>query len=139
MENKIELYLNKVFKEYLDVKNYIANIDREKIKKEVSEKVLNIDSDEESSNYFFEKLGFISILEGDLSQLQGRLFHTYEAYKDLISEKNLEIEKELKGIKFKIVYSIKGDELTLVEKEGYDYYKNNYVEGKKYAKFKMGG
>ena len=138
MENKIEIHLNKVFKEYLDVKNYLLSLDKQSIKDEVTQKSLLIDSDEELSNYYFEKLGYLRALEGDLSQLQGRLFHVYDYYKEITEEKNQDIEKELQDITFKLTYSVKGDELTLVDKEAYEFYKKQFIESQKYAKFKMG-
>ena len=139
MENKIELHLNKVFKEYLEVKNYLLSVDKQSIKDEVTQKSLSIDSDEELSDYYFEKLGYLRALEGDLSQLQARLFYVYDYYKEISAEKNLEIEKELQEIQFRLTYSVKGNELTLVDKEAYDFYKNQFKESQKYAKFKIGG
>lgn len=139
--NYIQLHLEKVYKEYLDVKHFLErtlkkeNLD--KIRDEVAKKSIELETDEEISELSFEKLGWIQILQQDLISLKVRLYHTYEAYKELVEppkELKEEIEIEIKDLAFNLTYSVKGDEITLVNKESYNFYKNQAFEVEKLYK-----
>jgi hypothetical protein len=140
MENKLELHLDKCFKEYLDVKNYLKNfyLKLPKLKGELAKKLSGKD-EEQVNEISYKDVFWVSALEGDLAQLTGRLYHTFQAYKQLEnSAEKIEIEKELKEIKFNLTYSVKGDQVDVVDKEGYDFYKNQFLETQKYLKLKVG-
>lgn len=136
MANIIEINLQKTFKEYLDVKNYILQkVNKEQLDTDLAKEVISSNlSEDEIDDYIFEKTGWVQILNEDLRQLKIRLFHTYMAYKDLVEppkELKEQIEEEIKEMTFKLTYSIKGDELTLVDKEAYEFYKKQFKEMKK--------
>lgn len=139
MQNKIELQLEKVFKEYLNVKHFLKEFYKNlsKLKEELAKESLE-KTEEEIYEYTFEKFGYISAIEGDLAQLKGRLYHTYEAYKDLV-EIPKEIKEEVEDLKFTLTYNIRGTDAEIVDQEAYNFYKNNFIEGQKYLKAQMGG
>jgi len=140
MENKLELHLDKCFKEYLDVKNFLKEFYRniEELKKEVAKKTEGKE-EEEVNEISYKDIFWVSALEGDLAQLTGRLYHTYQTYKQLEKPaEKTEIEEELKEIKFNLVYSVKGDQVDVVDKDGYDFYKNQFLETQNYLKSKFG-
>lgn len=139
MQNKLELHLDKCFKEYLDVKNYLKDFYKKlpELKVELAKKVFNKEG-EEVDEISYNDIFWVSALEGDLAQLMGRLYHTYEAYKQLENPaEKTEIEEELKEIKFNLTYSVKGDQVDVVDKQGYEFYKSQFIEGQKYLKTKI--
>jgi hypothetical protein len=124
--NIVENYIEKIFKEYLDYKNYLLSK-----AEEVKNQALGFESSEDQNKYldYFEKLGWYNIAQSDLAQQKARLFFTMEAYKDLVEppkELKQQIEKELEGITFQQVFAIKAGERQLVDQERYDLIKDNY-------------
>jgi len=140
MENKLELHLDKCFKEYLDVKNYLKDFYTKlpELKAELAKKTFDKEEDE-VNEISYKEIFWITALEGDLAQLTSRLYHTYQTYKQLENPaEKTEIEEELKEIKFTLTYSVKGDQVEVVDKDGYNYYKNQFLETQKYIKSKVG-
>ena len=137
MQNKIELHLETVYKEYEEVKYYLTNFKKniEEKKKKVAEKTQN-KTEEEVNEIFYKEIAWISALEGDLQQLTGRLYHTYQAYKDLI-EIPQKIKEEVENLKFTIVFNVRAGEVEIVDKEAYEFYKTQFFEGQKYLKSQM--
>lgn len=138
--NYIELQLEKVYKEYMEVKNFLLNFARkenlEEIKKDIAQNALKEQTDDDRFEYYFKKLGWTSAVQADLTQLKARLFHTYEAYKELVEppkEIKEEIEKELQDIVFKLTYNIKANQAELVDQKLLEYYKNQAKEIFNYA------
>lgn len=134
MQNKIELHLETVYKEYDEVKYYLTNFKKniEEKKKKVAEKTQN-KTEEEVNEIFYKEIAWISALEGDLQQLTGRLYHTYQAYKDLI-EIPQKIKEEVENLKFTLVFNVRAGEVETVDKEAYEFYKTQFFEGQKYLK-----
>lgn len=137
MQNKIELHLETVYKEYEEVKYYLTNFKKniEEKKKKVAEKTQN-KTEEEVNEIFYKEIAWISALEGDLQQLTGRLYHTYQAYKDLI-EIPQKIKEEVENLKFTLVFNVRAGEVETVDKEAYEFYKTQFFEGQKYLKSQM--
>lgn len=137
MQNKIELHLETVYKEYDEVKYYLTNFKKniEEKKKKVAEKTQN-KTEEEVNEIFYKEIAWISALEGDLQQLTGRLYHTYQAYKDLI-EIPQKIKEEVENLKFTLVFNVRAGEVETVDKEAYEFYKTQFFEGQKYLKSQM--
>ena len=137
MQNKIELHLETVYKEYDEVKYYLTNFKKniEEKKKKVAEKTQN-KTEEEVNEIFYKEIAWISALEGDLQQLTGRLYHTYQAYKDLI-EIPQKIKEEVENLKFTLVFNVRAGEVEIVDKEAYEFYKTQFFEGQKYLKSQM--
>ena len=137
MQNKIELHLETVYKEYEEVKYYLTNFKKniEENKKKVAEKTQN-KTEEEVNEIFYKEIAWISALEGDLQQLTGRLYHTYQAYKDLI-EIPQKIKEEVENLKFTLVFNVRAGEVEIVDKEAYEFYKTQFFEGQKYLKSQM--
>lgn len=137
MQNKIELHLETVHKEYDEVKYYLTNFKKniEEKKKKVAEKTQN-KTEEEVNEIFYKEIAWISALEGDLQQLTGRLYHTYQAYKDLI-EIPQKIKEEVENLKFTLVFNVRAGEVETVDKEAYEFYKTQFFEGQKYLKSQM--
>ena len=134
MQNKIELHLETVYKEYEEVKYYLTNFKKNIVekKKKVSEKTQN-KTEEEVNEIFYKEIAWISALEGDLQQLTGRLYHTYQAYKDLI-EIPQKIKEEVENLKFTLVFNVRAGEVETVDKEAYEFYKTQFFAGQKYLK-----
>lgn len=137
MQNKIELHLETVHKEYDEVKYYLTNFKKniEEKKKKVAEKTQN-KTEEEVNEIFYKEIAWITALEGDLQQLTGRLYHTYQAYKDLI-EIPQKIKEEVENLKFTLVFNVRAGEVEIVDKEAYEFYKTQFFEGQKYLKSQM--
>ncbi len=137
MQNKIELHLQTVYKEYEEVKYYLTNFKKnlEEKKKSVAEKTQN-KTEEEIEEIYYKDIAWITALEGDLQQLTGRLYHTHQAYKDLI-EIPQEIKAEVENLKFTLVFNVRAGEVEIVDKEAYAFYKNQFFAGQKYLKSQM--
>ena len=138
MQNKIELHLETVYKEFEEVKYYLTNFKKniEEKKKKVAEKTEN-KTEEEVNEIFYKEIAWITALEGDLQQLTGRLYHTYQAYKDLI-EIPQKIKEEVENLKFTLVFNVRAGEVETVDKEAYEFYKTQFFEGQKYLKSQVG-
>lgn len=134
MQNKIEIHLNTVYKEYEITKQYLINFKKniEEKKVDVAKKTKN-KTEEETDEIYYKEIAWIRALEGDLQQLTGRLYHTYQAYKDLI-EIPQKIKEEIENLNFNLVFNIRGEEVEVVNKEAYDFYKKQFFEIQKHLK-----
>jgi hypothetical protein len=137
MQNKIELHIETVYKEYDEVKYYLTNFKKniEEKKKKVAQKTEKA-TEEETDEIFYNEIAWITALEGDFQQLTGRLYHTYQAYKDLI-EIPQKIKEEVENLKFTLVFNVKAGEVETVDKEAYQFYKTQFFEGQKFLKSRM--
>lgn len=143
MINKIQLHLETIYKEYLETKNFILKFkeDFSKLKEEVAKESLEMDEDKVDENYY-KRVAWVGALESDLIQLKVRLYHTWIAYKDiaeLSKELKEEIEEELKDLNFKVTYDVKGSQVTLIDKDAYEYYKKQFMEIREYQKSQLNG
>lgn len=124
---EIKTYIEKVFKEYLALKNYLLaetkNI--EELKKEFAKASLeNLNADD-----YFEKIGWIALMQEDLFLQKAKLFFTMEAYKDIIEppkELTDQIKKELEDVSFEQMFSVVGGERKITNKEKYNARKKEY-------------
>jgi hypothetical protein len=124
---EIKTYIEKVFKEYLSLKNYLLaetkNI--EELKKEFAKASLeNLNADD-----YFEKVGWIALMQEDLFLQKAKLFFTMEAYKDVIEppkELTDQIKKELEDVSFEQMFSVVGGERKITNKEKYNARKKEY-------------
>lgn len=104
---EIKTYVEKVFKEYIKLKNYFTEELKkvETIKKEFAQASLeNLNADD-----YFEKIGWIALMQEDLFLHKAKLFFTMEAYKDVIvppKELTDQINKELEDVNFEQMFSI---------------------------------
>lgn len=124
--NLMQTKLEQIFKEYLELKQYITNQNKtpiEERKKNTANKALKTDTLEEKAKIYFEELGVIDILNFDLNILKTQLYYYYRAYDDL-TEIAEEIKKELEDFEIKSVFTIKNGER---ETAGIDLY-NKYRE-----------
>jgi hypothetical protein len=140
MPNIIKNNLEKVLKEYLSSKNYLMEFSKKENIEKVKADIAKYSFDKEESEieeYFFKELGWIGALEADVIQLKIRLYHTYEAYKDLVDPPEdllTLIKEELKGITFKLSFDVKGNSLKVADEEAYNFYKKQYFQGQEYLK-----
>ncbi len=124
---EIKTYIEKVFKEYLALKNYLLaetkNI--EELKKEFAKASLeNLNADD-----YFEKIGWIALMQEDLFLQKAKLFFTMEAYKDIIEppkELTDQIKKEIEDVSFEQMFSVVGGERKITNKEKYNARKKEY-------------
>jgi hypothetical protein len=124
---EIKTYIEKVFKEYLLLKNYILTEAKniEEIKKEFAKASLdNLNADD-----YFEKVGWIALMQEDLFLQKAKLFFTMEAYKDIIEppkELTDQIKKELEDVSFEQMFSIIDGERKTINKDKYEARKKEY-------------
>lgn len=124
---EIKTYIEKVFKEYLTLKNYILTEAKsiEEIKKEFAKASLeNLNADD-----YFEKVGWIALMQEDLFLQKAKLFFTMEAYKDIIEppkELTDQIKKELEDVSFEQMFSVIDGKREIINKDKYDARKKEY-------------
>jgi len=124
---EIKTYIEKVFKEYLTLKNYLLTEVKsiEELKKEFAKASLeNLNADD-----YFEKIGWIALMQEDLFLQKAKLFFTMEAYKDIIEppkELTDQIKKELEDVSFEQMFSIMGGERKITNKDKYNARKKEY-------------
>lgn len=124
---EIKTYIEKVFKEYLTLKNYFAEEVKkaETVKKEFAQASLeNLNADD-----YFEKIGWIALMQEDLFLQKAKLFFTMEAYKDVIvppKELTDQINKELEDVNFEQMFSIIDGQRKVVNPTKYDARKKDY-------------
>lgn len=124
---EIKTYIEKVFKEYLLLKNYLELKvkDIEGVKKDFAKLALeNLNADD-----YFEKVGWIALMQEDLFLQKAKLFFTMEAYKDIIEppkELTDQIKKELEDVSFEQMFSIIGGERKITNKDKYNARKKEY-------------
>lgn len=124
---EIKTYIERVFKEYLSLKNYllteVKNI--EEVKKEFAKASLeNLNADD-----YFEKIGWIALMQEDLFLQKAKLFFTMEAYKDIIEppkELTEQIKKELEDVSFEQMFSIIDGERKITNIDKYNARKKEY-------------
>lgn len=139
MQNKLE----QLFKEYLELKDYIQEDSKniESLKKEVASKALELYDIEDKASLYFDTIGEKEIFKIDFLELQKKLYYFYQAYKDLI-EIPESISKELEDYKVKGVFAIKNGKKEIIDKELYNFYKQqhrDYTLGvEEYLKLKEG-
>lgn len=117
-EEKIKANLETVYMEYIDYKNYLKDKfkPQDVLRKEMSEKIKSEQDPEKIQQAFFDLAEKQSMYQSDFIGLQNRLFHTIEAYKDLI-EIPQEIKRETENIKFQQIFKIKNNIEIAVNKE----------------------
>lgn len=124
---EIKTYIEKVFKEYLTLKNYFAEEVKkvEAVKKEFAKASLeNLNADD-----YFEKIGWIALMQEDLFLQKAKLFFTMEAYKDVIvppKELTNQINKELEDVNFEQMFSIVDGQRKVVNPTKYNARKKDY-------------
>jgi len=124
---EIKTYIEKVFKEYLSLKNYLLTEVKsiEELKKEFAKASLeNLNADD-----YFEKVGWIALMQEDLFLQKAKLFFTMEAYKDIIEppkELTDQIKKELEDVSFEQMFSIIDGERKITNKDKYNARKKEY-------------
>lgn len=124
---EVKTYIEKVFKEYLTLKNYFAEEVKkaETVKKEFAKASLaNLNADD-----YFEKIGWIALMQEDLFLQKAKLFFTMEAYKDVIvppKELTDQINKELEDVNFEQMFSIIDGERKITNQSKYDARKKDY-------------
>lgn len=124
---EVKTYIEKVFKEYLILKNYFAEEVKkgETVKKEFAKTSLeNLNADD-----YFEKLGWIALMQEDLYLQKAKLFFTMEAYKDIIvppKELTDQINKELEDVNFEQMFYIVDGERKIINQSKYDARKKDY-------------
>ena len=130
----IKTQLEKSLKEYLDAdfyfKKYSSKESIESVKKEIASESLEMEGNENISNLYFEKLGWLSAMENDVFALKTRLYHTYEAYKNIVEipqEIKLKIENELQDFTMRLVYDVKSGERKIVDQDLYNMIKGQFA------------
>lgn len=124
---EIKTYIEKVFKEYLTLKSYFVEEVKkaEAVKKEFAQASLeNLNADD-----YFEKIGWIALMQEDLYLQKAKLAFTMEAYKDIIvppKELTDQINKELEDVSFEQMFSIIDGERKIVNQSKYNARKKEY-------------
>ena len=115
---ELKLYLDKIFTEYLDYKNFTQEKLKivKNIKEEVAKNISATTSDDEVADAYIDKVGKIFLFQRDFQQQQTRLFFTVEAFKDYL-EIPQEIIKELEGFEFMQVFAIKNGKEEVINQE----------------------
>lgn len=121
--------LQQIFKEYTDLKNYIKedNKNLEEAKKKAHNEAVLLETLDEQSSYYFDKLGYKSILLIDLEEITKKLYYFVKAYDDLV-EIPPEIKNEIEDYKLKSVYTIIDGKKEIIDKELYEIYKKQHQE-----------
>lgn len=130
-------HLEKVYTEYIQYKEYIKDKIKQpdQIRKEIAEEIkteLNIDR---IQDLVYQKSEKNLIYQADFKNLMTRLYHTIEAYKDIL-EIPEEIKEEVKLYKFVQLLSIKNNMEKVVDQAAIDQIKDaiksNVEQIKKY-------
>ena len=118
MTENITAYLEKVWTEYSEYKEFIKSISKpiEELRKEVAQKITQETTAEQAQKLFFEGFEKIMLHNGDFIYQQNRLFYTVEAYKNII-EIPQEIKTEVENIKFTQIFKIKNNTEVVVSEE----------------------
>lgn len=122
MEETATAYLEKVWTEYSEYKEYIKTIAKpiEELRKEVAQKITPQTTSEEAQEYVFQGFEKIMLHNGDFINQQNRLFYTIEAYKNII-EIPQEIKKEVENLKFLQIFAVKDGKETVINQEALDF------------------
>lgn len=127
--NPLQLKIEQTFKEYMAFKDYLETDlkDEEKLRKEVADEALKLETIEEQSALFFEKIGEKDILKLDFLETKKKLYYFVELTKDSL-EIPEEITKELEGFQITPVFAIIGGKKETVNKEIYEKYKQQHLQ-----------
>lgn len=125
----MQIKLEQTYKDYIELKNYIQEDSKsaEKIRKEVQEEALLLETVEEQSELYFDKLGNKEILKIDFLEKQKELYYLVQAYKELIEIPDY-ILNEFTDYKINQVFTVIGGEKKIINKELYDSYKKQSIE-----------
>ena len=118
MEDKIKAVLEMVYTEYIEYKNFLKDIvkPQDTLRKEFAEEIKKETDIEKAQQSFFDLIEKQSMYQSDFIGLQNRLFHTVEAYKDLI-EIPKEILEETSHVKFQQIFKVKNNIETVLNVE----------------------
>ena len=118
----MEVYLEKVYSEYLDVKDYVKKSLKtiEELKNDVVEALKAETTPEQAEDIYFEKMEKNIMHQTDLMNQQTRLFYTVEAYKDYM-EIPQEIKKEVEKLKFIQTFAIKNGKAEILDHDSYNF------------------
>ena len=96
----------------------------EDVNKNLAEKALKTENQEELYNYIFDNLGSVELLQVDMNQMKIKLYHYLKLAEDLV-----EIPQEIKDIvedyKPQYIYTTVGE---IVNKELYDENKKYFIQ-----------
>ena len=108
MEEKLTAYLEKVWNEYSEYKEYIKTISKpiSELRSEVAQKITTETTPEQAQELFFEGFEKVMLHNGDFINQQNRLFYTVETLKTSI-EIPQEIKDEVKNMQFVQIFAIK--------------------------------
>jgi hypothetical protein len=110
---------------YLESLDVFENLMANELKKEFAKASLeNLNADD-----YFEKVGWIALMQEDLFLQKAKLFFTMEAYKDIIEppkELTDQIKKELEDVSFEQMFSIIDGERKITNKDKYNARKKEY-------------
>lgn len=117
-EETIKAHLEKVFTEYIEYKNFLKEKVKplEEIRKELMDELSEEQDPEVATQKLFEKQEKQTIYLQDLTNLLTRLYHTIQAYKDLVEIPDV-ITEEIKNFKFELFYSVKNNNAVEVNPE----------------------
>jgi|GEM_PF-5703541 len=124
MKEQLTAYLEQIWTEYLDYKEFIKSIAKpvEELRKEVAQKITPQTTAYEAQQLFFNGFEKIMLHNGDFINQQNRLFYTVEAYKNSI-EIPQEIKTEVENLKFLQIFAIKDGKETVINQEALDFTK----------------
>ncbi len=127
--NLMQSKLQQIYKDYLDLKNFIAEDSKniESLKKEVLEEAMLLDTVEDQAGLYFEKLGNREILKIDFLEAQKKLYYFVKAYEDLVEIDEI-IKNEVAEYKIKTVFAIIDGKKEIIDKDLYNSYKKQNQE-----------
>lgn len=127
--NLMQTKLQQTFKEYIDLKNYIQedNKNLEEQKKKAHNEAVLLDELDDQSGYFFEKIGYKDLLRIDFEEAKKKLYYLILAYNDLV-EIPVEIKEEIQDYKPKSVFTIIDGKKEIIDKELYETYKKQHQD-----------
>lgn len=117
-------YLEKVFVEYIEYKNYLKSIIKPvpELLKEVAEKINDKTTEEQATEIYMDVIGVQKLHQEDFFNQQQRLFYTVEAYKDIM-EIPQEIKTEIENLKFLQCFAVKNNKTEIVDQQAIDFTK----------------
>ena len=130
MTENLTAYLEKVWNEYTEYKNYVKTITKpiEELRAEVAKKITQNTTEQEAENIIFEGFEKNILHNGDFINQQNRLFYTVESLKGVI-EIPKEILEELKNMQFIQIFAVKNGESTVINEDALEYTKKQIREG----------
>lgn len=120
-ETIAKAHLEQVYTEYINYKEYIRDKvkPQDQIRKEIAEEIKNNPDIEKIQDLIFQKSEKNMIYQTDFKNLMTRLYHTIEAYKDIL-EIPEEIKEEVKLYKFVQLLAVKNNTEKVVDQEAID-------------------